>query len=198
MQRQAQAQLKTQKLREAEEAARAAGYGPVAIRLHFPDGVILQASFAATEPLSALRQLVARAVVPELAAAFQLFTTPPRTVLKDMDATFHKAQLVPAAHVYFSADGYSGPFLRPEVAAAVQQHVPAEAAAAMQARGGCGCGGSGGASSSGAAAAAAAGAGSNGDAGGASGSGSAGAPGGPTSYCFGDKSKAPKWMKIGK
>ena len=52
---QGEAQLKTHALREAEERARAAAYGPVPVRVHFPDGVILQATFAATETLQLLQ-----------------------------------------------------------------------------------------------------------------------------------------------
>jgi hypothetical protein len=38
-------------VRDAEAAARASSLGPVRVRLHFPDGTLLQAAFSATDPL---------------------------------------------------------------------------------------------------------------------------------------------------
>ena len=119
------------------------GLRPVPVRVIFPDGVVLQASFGALEPLSKLRvrclthydpshdaslqasarffygqgracvwrhtidasmwmafavcapqELVTACLLPSL-AGFHLFTTPPKQVLKDLDASFYKAGLVP-------------------------------------------------------------------------------------------------------
>ncbi len=52
--------------------------------------------------------LVRSLVVDELSKpkAFYLYTTPPKQVLRDLDLSLFKVQLVPAAHVYFHvADG---------------------------------------------------------------------------------------------
>ena len=46
--------MKTRALREAAERARAAAFGPIPVRVHFPDGLILQAAFSALDPLSKL------------------------------------------------------------------------------------------------------------------------------------------------
>ena len=59
-------------------------------------------------PLAPLQVLVSRLLVPELSSSFYLYTTPPRQVLKDMQASFYKAQLVPAANVYFHVDERKG------------------------------------------------------------------------------------------
>lgn len=90
--------LKTQAMREAEERAREQAFSSVAVRVRFPDGLIMQAAFAASEPLGALKAAVAQLLLP--GTAFTLFVTPPKQVLKDMTQSFYKAGLVPAAHVH--------------------------------------------------------------------------------------------------
>lgn len=63
---------------------------------------------------------------------FRLYTTPPRQVLRERDATLYHCQLVPAAHVHLSLEedkfpelkGYQGPLLRQAVAAAMSAEVP--------------------------------------------------------------------------
>jgi tether containing UBX domain for GLUT4 len=110
--------LMTRQMREAQEAARAAACGPVAVRLELPDGHVLQATFAATAPLEELRAVALRALAPAAGASCHLFTAPPKVVLRDMAATFYAARLAPAArvHVGFAGDVEGGPLLRPEVA----------------------------------------------------------------------------------
>lgn len=44
--------FRTRAAREAEEARAAAAMGPVRVRLHWPDGTLLQAEFKATEQLA--------------------------------------------------------------------------------------------------------------------------------------------------
>eukprot|EP00195_Chlamydomonas_chlamydogama_P004892 CAMPEP_0202902588 /NCGR_PEP_ID=MMETSP1392-20130828/16940_1 /ASSEMBLY_ACC=CAM_ASM_000868 /TAXON_ID=225041 /ORGANISM="Chlamydomonas chlamydogama, Strain SAG 11-48b" /LENGTH=416 /DNA_ID=CAMNT_0049589375 /DNA_START=140 /DNA_END=1390 /DNA_ORIENTATION=- len=125
--------LKTRAIREAEERARAEAYGPVPVRVHFPDGVIMQAAYRATEPLSCLQELVSKVVGPALskAGAFYLYTTPPKQVLRNLEESLFKANLVPAAHVYFhTSEGkdFSGPYLKPAAAELVLQHLPLDMA----------------------------------------------------------------------
>lgn len=59
-----------------------------------------QANFKATDAVAALYAFVDSCIAPELEGKFFLYTTPPRQVLKDLDATLYHAQLVPAAHVH--------------------------------------------------------------------------------------------------
>lgn len=135
-------------MREAEEASRAAKLAPVRVRLHFPDATIVQASFAASQPLSTVHQLVTQVALPQLAPALYLYTTPPKTVLKDMTATLYQLKLVPAAHLYVGFDekkvkasagvaaatvaaGTAGSYLKTEVMALMQDSLP-DAAAAQQ------------------------------------------------------------------
>lgn len=51
-----------------------------------------------------LQALLHKCADPDLAKALYLFTTPPKTVLKDSAATLHKLQLVPAAHIFVGVD----------------------------------------------------------------------------------------------
>ena len=112
--------LMTRQMREAENARKAASYGPVPIRVEFPNNFVLQASFAAAAPLAELQELVRAALTPEAAAKFYLFTTPPKTEIKDMSVSFYAAGLVPAARVHvgfknWEPAGAGESFLRPEV-----------------------------------------------------------------------------------
>jgi hypothetical protein len=52
------------------------------VRVELPgDALVLEAAFAPLEPLSALRELVAACLAPDAAAAFYLFTAPPKARL---------------------------------------------------------------------------------------------------------------------
>ena len=68
----------------------------------------VQASFSSTDTIGDVRALVARVVAPALRPALYLFTTPPRTLLKDDSLTLYKAQLVPAAHIHVGLDETKG------------------------------------------------------------------------------------------
>jgi tether containing UBX domain for GLUT4 len=96
--------FKSHAMREAEAAALAASLGPVRVRLHFPDATIVQATFESSQPLSAVQQLVTQLSVQALGPALYLYTTPPKTVLKDLTATLYQLKLVPAAHLYVGCD----------------------------------------------------------------------------------------------
>lgn len=91
-------------MREAEKAALASSLGPIRVRLHFPDTTIIQASFTASQPLSAVQQLVSQTALDSVAPGLYLYTTPPKTVLKDMTATLYQLGLVPAAHLYVGCE----------------------------------------------------------------------------------------------
>lgn len=108
--------LKTQKLRDQDERRRAEHFGPVPVRIHWPDGTILQAEFRAVESLGALQRLVQQCAIEDL-PKWYLYVTPPKQTLKDMGLNFFKAGLVPAANVHVGMDSqYAGPFLKQHVA----------------------------------------------------------------------------------
>lgn len=90
-----------------------------------------QAEFAATKPCGDVAALARALVVPSLAPALYLYTTPPKQLLKDMAATLYDLKLVPAAHIHVGVDAgklpaeaVQGGWLRPEVAALMSNQVP--------------------------------------------------------------------------
>jgi hypothetical protein len=128
-------------MREREERRRAEAYGSVPIRLYLPEpsGLCLQTFLPATAPLSSLLDLAKRALLPAAAAAGPyLFTTPPRTVLKDLSISLYASKMVPAAKVHLGLDASKAPagadqqqLISPEVLALVE--APPERAAVMHA-----------------------------------------------------------------
>lgn len=136
--RKAESVFKTRTAREAESAARAASMGPVRVRLHLPDGTLLQSDFKATDALSRVQDLLHKLAAPELAPGLYLYTTPPKTLLKDAAASLYSLQLVPAAHIHVGLDEKraqaatptGGGWLRPEVQALMQEAVPEQQQAA--------------------------------------------------------------------
>ncbi|EFN54794.1 hypothetical protein CHLNCDRAFT_134760 [Chlorella variabilis] len=128
--------LMTAAMREKEERRRAESHGAVPIRLLLPDGQhCLQTALPATAPLRSVLALARAAMTEEAAAAAYLFTTPPRTVLKDLSASLYAAKMVPAAKVHVGIDvskvPAGGQLIKPEVLALVEQ--PPERAAVMHA-----------------------------------------------------------------
>ena len=108
--------LKTQKLREQDERRRAEQFGPVPVRVHFPDGTIVQAEFRPTETLSSLQKLLQQCMQPSL-TQWHMYVTPPKQVFKDLSLTFYKAGLLPAANVLIGLDSrHEGPCLKSEIA----------------------------------------------------------------------------------
>ncbi|KXZ47621.1 hypothetical protein GPECTOR_34g780 [Gonium pectorale] len=193
-----EAGFRTRAAREADEAARAASYGRVLIRVHLPGDAILQATFAATEPVSALRSAVLRVLSPRLAGAAYLYTTPPRQVLApaaDGESLYHVG-LVPAAHVHVGLDSHKaaasghtgGPVLREELQSRLRSRIDPEVAVLHGSRQQPGEQAPQGARAGAGAAAAREGSAVDGRAPGDGASGSGGASGG---------AKVPKWLKLG-
>lgn len=130
-------------MREKEERRRAESYGDVPIRLYLPDGAtVLQTALPATAPLSELLGLARAALAPGAEARAFLFTTPPRTVLRDLSPSLYSAKLVPAAKVHVGVDASKAAaaaggqaqqeHVRPEVLALAE--APPERSAVMHAR----------------------------------------------------------------
>lgn len=85
----------------ASQRARSPALCPV---VNPADATIVQASFTASQPLSAVQQLVSQFALDAVAPALYLYTTPPKTVLKDPTATLYQLKLVPAAHLYVGCE----------------------------------------------------------------------------------------------
>lgn len=106
--------LTTQALRDKRQQEREESYTHCLIRLHLPDGLVMQARFTAREPLQALFDHV-RAQLQDPRMAFTLYTTPPKRVI-DPTATFARAGLCPCSNVRigFALDD-APPSLLPQV-----------------------------------------------------------------------------------
>lgn len=112
--------LKTRKIREAEAAARRSRITKAVIRIRFPDGHTLEATFHPSEHLESIFDLLKRVLArPEL--PHYLYTTPPKKQIKDTSQDFFAAGFIPGAIVHFSYDlpkddaANSGPFLQEDV-----------------------------------------------------------------------------------
>jgi hypothetical protein len=56
-----------------------------------------------------LQELLRKVAAPEFAPALYLYTTPPKTLLKDAAASLYSLQLVPAAHIHVGLDEKKAP-----------------------------------------------------------------------------------------
>jgi len=114
--------LKTRKIREQELAARRAQRTKQAtIRVHFPDGFVVEATFKSTETMTDLMEVV-RKVIGRPDLPFYLYTTPPKKLIKNLQENMMDASFTPGANVHFSFQPSQahlvpreGPYLRPEV-----------------------------------------------------------------------------------
>jgi hypothetical protein len=148
--------------------------------------------------------LAAAITLPGLRPGLYLYTTPPKTLLKDKDlgATLYQAQLVPAAHIHvgFNPDKCggggqgAGPVLQPAVEALLQEELPPEVvpSAAAEDSSTSGAAGSSGATQAAGSSALRAAAAAVTGAGAGTLSAAAGGPGSAPG------AKVPKWLKLGK
>jgi hypothetical protein len=105
-------QLRTQQQRDAEAARRRRTYRKALLRVRFPDGSILQASFAASVPVSRVLSWVSESL-REPGHAFELGVARGQALAQPKQ-TLTEAQLVPAALLNFrvsASEGFEPPFL---------------------------------------------------------------------------------------
>lgn len=95
-------QLETKAMRDAKMKKEMSKYSKITIRIHFPDHLIMQAFFRPGEKVGALYSFVEECMNEK--QSFYLYTTPPKTVLKDKNVTLYQAKLFPAALVYFGSE----------------------------------------------------------------------------------------------
>jgi len=91
--------LRTKATREAEAAKKRRRYRKALVRVRFPDGVMLQATFSVRAPVSLLLQWVSESL-REPAHAFEL-SLPRCKPLGNLEATLEQAELAPAALLNF-------------------------------------------------------------------------------------------------
>lgn len=115
--------LKTKKIRDREKAlaAKKAQRTKATIRVHFPDGFVVEATFKSTETIADIMELVRNSITRQ-DLAFYLYTTPPKRPFKNLQQNMVDANLCPGANVYFSFTPSpaveiprEGPYLRPEI-----------------------------------------------------------------------------------
>lgn len=98
------APLMTKQMRELEKDRKAMKYAKIVVRIAFKNRMVLQGLFRPKELLSELYAFVKNSLSEENQADeldFYLFSTPPKTILKDMKMTLFDANLCPAALIYF-------------------------------------------------------------------------------------------------
>ncbi|XP_013387421.1 tether containing UBX domain for GLUT4 isoform X2 [Lingula anatina] len=185
--------LMTQSMRKAELEEKFSKYERAVVRFHFPDKVVVQALFRPLETVFALTKFV-KEHLDDRTMSFYLYTTPPKTVLKDPSNNLIEAGLVPASVVYVGTESQKEKYLSAQVMCTKSTLLEAEKTAmnwhykhTMSQPGVSG------ASTSGASGGATAGTSASGI--GASGNTRSAAPTG--SGNTGEK-KTPKWLKIGK
>ncbi|XP_044275858.1 tether containing UBX domain for GLUT4 [Varanus komodoensis] len=106
-----EAPLMTQAQREAQMKEKMERYPKVVLRVYFPDRHILQGFFHPTETVGSLRAFV-KSHLEDPKIPFYLFITPPRSLLSDDGLTLFKANLFPAAVVYFGSEKHKNYYLR--------------------------------------------------------------------------------------
>lgn len=101
------APLKTKKMRDAEQAKKMSRFRKVLIRVRLPDRTAVQGTFTPSSTIRDVVKFVNSVLRNPKAVRFNLFVTPPKTVLKDLDATLWSQGLVPAALINLGVE--SGP-----------------------------------------------------------------------------------------
>ena len=92
--------FKSSAQREKEQKEREARYPKTIVRIRFPDRVQLQFTFLSKEKVSSLYRIVQASLLSN--RAFHLYTTPPRSIIKDKTLTLYQAKLTPATVVHFA------------------------------------------------------------------------------------------------
>jgi len=119
--------LMTREMRERQRQKKWAAFTTCSLRVRFPDRVELMNVFSASSRVSDLYDFV-RQCMADPETPFELYTTPPLTVLSNMTATFINSRLVPAAIVHLRWTGAKKPAtneaLKPDLLSKIQSGVP--------------------------------------------------------------------------
>jgi tether containing UBX domain for GLUT4 len=98
------APLMTKKLRDAEQAKKMSRFRKVLIRVRLPDRTALQGTFTPSSTVRDVVKFVNAALRDPKVVKFYLFLVPPKTILKNLDATLWSLGLVPAALIYLGLE----------------------------------------------------------------------------------------------
>ncbi|GAA55263.1 tether containing UBX domain for GLUT4, partial [Clonorchis sinensis] len=108
--------LQTAAMRKSAREQLYRKYPRAIIQFHWSDGVVLQACFHPREHVSELYHFIQENMRCPQTTELQLYTTPPKTFLKDKDETLIEANLVPMTKVYISPQSLKAEeALRPEL-----------------------------------------------------------------------------------
>ncbi|CAI5519445.1 unnamed protein product [Closterium sp. Naga37s-1] len=95
--------LKTKAIRDLELQQRKAQFKQAIIRVRFPDNTVVEAAFAPTDAVAAVRQLVRKCLLqPDL--PFFFYTTPPKRRIKNEEEDLYSAQLTPGALLHVAVE----------------------------------------------------------------------------------------------
>ncbi|XP_071960711.1 tether containing UBX domain for GLUT4-like [Antedon mediterranea] len=108
------APLETTKMREDKEKQKMLRYKKAIIRVVFPDKVILQGLFRPKETVQALFDFVKNSL-EEQTLQFYLYTSPPKSILKNTQDSLFATGLFPAAKVYFGCKDKRDCWLSPSL-----------------------------------------------------------------------------------
>ncbi|KAK6170397.1 hypothetical protein SNE40_018802 [Patella caerulea] len=121
--------LMTKAMRQAALEARYEKYERVVIRIQFPNKLVLQALFRPKETVYAVQKYV-KENLEDKNMPFYLYTTPPKTILKDKSQTLLLANLVPATLIYFGTEAEHDNYLTPAIISCISPRIKAEELAA--------------------------------------------------------------------
>lgn len=110
--------LMTHASRRMRLEAEMSRYKRVIVRVQFTDRLVMQALFRTTETVHALYKVV-RENLQVKSLPFELFTAPPKVVLKDHAKTLVEAELAPMSLVYFGSEAKQDHYLSNELLDAV-------------------------------------------------------------------------------
>ena len=122
----------TREMRERKRQKKWSAFTTCSVRVRLPDRVEVMNQFSAAAHIADLYRFVRQCLV-DTAPDFELYTTPPLTVLRNMNQNFVDSHLVPAAIVHLRWKGdaaAAGPVassavLRPDLVARMQSVAPA-------------------------------------------------------------------------
>lgn len=94
----------TKAMRDLEKLKKQKLYKHSQLRIFFPDGYSLCCNFKPNETIAIVKEVITSTFVTSetILTDFDLYITPPRTVLKNLNNTLLQEQLVPAARVFVS------------------------------------------------------------------------------------------------
>ncbi|XP_065659777.1 tether containing UBX domain for GLUT4 isoform X2 [Hydra vulgaris] len=106
-----EAMLMTKAMREKKEMEKISNIGKIPIRFQFPDKIVVQAFFRPLETVQVLKEFL-DSYVSEDILKYEMFTTPPRIFLKDLNATLYQAKLFPSSIIHISTTSICHNYLK--------------------------------------------------------------------------------------